>query len=191
MSLAAAQIAVAGRLLAGLLFGIAVLSSAAQAQSTKDVPINAFYGKWIGSGVSQTEESIAFAYTHRDLNVTINPVGNGFSVAWVTVQRQKGDPNKPTETRKATTMTFVPIGRPNVWRATGSLDPMGGSAYSWARLKGQTLTLHSFQVQPDGSYELQVYERTLTGLGMQLEYSRILDGETTRTVRGQLTKFAD
>jgi hypothetical protein len=174
--------------LAAIILGLAAGSSFAQ---TRDIPINAFFGKWVGSGVSQTEESIAFQYSHRDLNVSINPVGNGFSVAWTTVQRQKGDPTKPDEARKATTMTFVPIGRPNVWRATGSLDPMGGNAYSWAKLRGQTLTVNTFAIQPDGSYEMQTYDRTLSGLGMQLEFSRLVDGDVKRTVRGQLTKFAD
>lgn len=174
--------------LAAIILGLGTGSSLAQ---TRDIPINAFFGKWVGSGVSQTEESIAFQFTHRDLNVTINPVGNGFSVSWTTVQRQKGDPTKPAESRKATSMTFVPIGRPNVWRATGSLDPMGGNAYSWAKLRGQTLTVNSFAIQPDGSYEMQTYDRTLSGLGMQLEFSRLVDGDVKRTVRGQLTKFAD
>ncbi|MSP51204.1 MAG: hypothetical protein EXQ91_02245 [Alphaproteobacteria bacterium] len=121
---------------------------------TKDLPGNAFFGEWTGSGVAQSEENITFQYSQRDLNVTITPVGSGFSVAWTTVQRQKGDPKQPLENRKATTMTFVPVGRPNVWRAMGALDPIGGNAYSWVKLKGQTLTINAFQIEPDGTYEM-------------------------------------
>ncbi|MBM3510586.1 MAG: hypothetical protein FJX61_10705 [Alphaproteobacteria bacterium] len=179
-----------GRLgaLAVIIMGLGAGSSFAQ---TPDIPINAFFGRWAGSGVSQTGESIAFQYTHRDLNVNVNPVGNGFSVTWTTVQRQTGDPTKPQESRKLTTLTFVAIGRPNVWRATGSLDPMGINGYSWAKLRGQTLTINTFAVQPGGSYEILTYDRTLSGLGMQLEFSRLVDGDVKRTVRGQLTKFTD
>jgi hypothetical protein len=159
--------------------------------NAQDVPINAFYGKWIGSGVSQSESSIAFRYSHRDLNVTVTPAGSGFAISWTTIQRKKGDPNNPTPVKKTSSTTYVPAGRANVWRATRSLDPIGGRVYSWARLKDQTLTVNSFQILPDGSYEMQVYDRVLSGLGMKLTFSRIVNGKLIRTVKGQLTKFSE
>ena len=41
------------------------------------------------------------------------------------------------------------------------------------------------------AFELQVYTRTLSGLGMALEFVSVRDGEIARTVKGQLTKFSD
>ena len=157
----------------------------------QDVPISAFYGKWIGSGVSQSESSIAFHYTHRDLNVTVTAAGTGFAVSWTTIQRQKGDPNNPTPVKKTGSTTFTPTGRVNVWRPTRAPDPIGGQIYSWARLKGQTLTVNSLQILPDGGYEMQVYDRTLSGLGMELEFSRIVSGKLIRTVKGRLVKLSE
>ena len=170
-----------------LLLGAGYASKSAHAQ---DVAINAYYGKWIGSGVSQSESSITFRYTHRDLNVTVIPAGSGFAISWTTIQRKKGDPNNPTPVKKTSSTTYVPAGRANVWRATRALDPIGGRIYSWAHLKDQTLTVNSFQILPDGSYEMQVYDRTLSGLGMKLEFSRIINGKLIRSVKGQLTKFS-
>ena len=158
--------------------------------NAQTVPINAFYGKWIGSGVSQSESSIAFRYSHRDLNVTVIPAGSGFAISWTTIQRKKGDPNNPTPVKKTSSTTYVPAGRANVWRATRALDPIGGRVYSWAHLKDQTLTVNSFQILPDGSYEMQVYDRSLSGLGMKLDFSRIVNGKLIRSVKGQLTKFS-
>ncbi len=155
------------------------------------VPISAFFGQWAGSGVSQTEESIVFQYTQRDLNVTIRAAGNGSAVNWTTVQRQKGDPNDPTPERKDTGAVFLPTGRPNLWRAEGALEPLSGNAYSWASLRGQTLTINSMTITQDGGYEMQIYNRTLSGLGMTLEFIRLENGAVRRTVRGQLIKQAN
>ncbi len=186
------RITTAAGIIAVLLLLNGFLSATGNAQ---DVPINAFYGKWIGSGVSQSESSIAFRYSHRDLNVTVTPAGSGFAISWTTIQRKKGDPNNPTPVKKTSSTTYVPAGRANVWRATRALDPIGGRVYSWASLKDQTLTVNSFQINsfqilPNGSYEMQVYDRALSGLGMRLNFSRIVNGKLIRTVKGQLTKFS-
>ena len=36
---------------------------------------------------------------------------------------------------------------------------------------------------------MQVYDRSLSGLGMKLSFSRIVNGKLIRSVKGQLTKF--
>ena len=52
------------------------------------------------------------------------------------------------------------------------------------------LTVHEFRVLPDGRHEIQTYARTLSGTGMDLIYTRIVDGERQRRVRGKLVKDA-
>jgi len=39
-----------------------------------------------------------------------------------------------------------------------------------------------------GTYELQQYDRTLTGLGMNLTFERLRDGDQVRVVKGRLAK---
>ena len=154
------------------------------------VSISAFYGKWSGSGVSESNVSLYFRLTSRDLDVSIAPQGDGFVVDWTTVQRQRGDPENPTPERKSSALRFVPTDRPNVWRATGSSDPLLDELYAWARLKGQTLTVHTLAIAEDGGYEMQVYDRTLTGDGMDLNFTRVRDGKTLKNITGSLLKFS-
>lgn len=177
--------------LAALIATIALLGAAPALAQGRDAPISAFFGQWVGSGVSESAISIVFPYTQRDLNVTIRPDGAGFAVSWVTVQRKKGDPNNPTPVRKTTRTSFIPSGRANVWRASDTADPLAGNAYTWARKEGQSLIVYSTLIEDDGRFELQVYTRTLSGLGMALEFVSVRDGEIARTVKGQLTKFSD
>ena len=173
----------------GALILLAASAAPASAQA-KDLPIDAFFGRWLGSGVSQTDQSVLYRYTQRDLNVTISKAGPGFSISWATIQRKKGDPQNPTAVRKTTSSTFVPAGRANVWRVMGTLDPVKGKTYSWAHLGEKTLTVNSLVIEPDSGYEMQIYQRELSGSGMKLEFRRVKDGSVVRTVEGRLTKQA-
>jgi hypothetical protein len=155
-----------------------------------DVAIAAIYGRWQGTAMSESELSVYFQLTSRDLDVLIAPEGKGFYINWTTIQRQRGDVAKPRAVNKSTKMSFVPTDKPNVWRATGASDPLVGP-YAWARLKDNTLTVHSLEVQPDGGFELQVYARTLADTGMTLAFSRSKNGERIRTAKGRLIKVAD
>lgn len=156
-----------------------------------DVSIKAFYGEWVGTAVSETEQSVTFALTVRDIGVAIKPVeGGGFALTWSTVQRQKGDPNAPTEELKSTTVAFVPAGAPNLWRAAEQVDPINGGTLYWAALDGQTLTVNGLAVDERGRAEIQIYRRTLTVQGMELEFVRIVGGEIVRSAKGKLTKFS-
>ena len=153
--------------------------------------INAFMGEWRGSGVSQSNVSLNFKVTARDLDVAIKPDGGGFLVRWTTVQREKGDPNSPTAERKSTEIRFAPTAKANVWRGVDHGDPMGPNGYAWARIEKQTLILHILAVRDDGGYEMQVYERTLEGTGMRLEFTSHRDGDNVRSVKGRLVKVAN
>ena len=55
-------------------------------------------------------------------------------------------------------------------------DLMAGDALRWARIKGQTLSLYSFAIEPDGRYQLQITDRTLAGGGIDLHFRRYVDG---------------
>ena len=170
--------------------GAAVVAHAALAQD-RNVDIAAFYGQWSGTGVSESAISLYFRLTTRDLDVEVRPSGPGFELSWTTVQRQRGDPTNPTPERKATVIRFAPTGRPSIWRAAGSSDPLLDERYAWARIKGQTLTVHTLVIREDGGYDMQVYNRTLTPLGMELEFVAFRDGEERRNASGRLVKVGN
>lgn len=151
-------------------------------------PIAAFFGTWQGNAISESRISVNFQLTARDIGVVVRSSGDGFTLAWRTVQRQKGDPNNPTEVLKETTLDFQPV-RAGVWRAGPSRDPLvDDGAYAWAYIDGQTLVVNVMQIAADGRAELQVYRRTLTGGFMTLEFLRIVDGTTVRSAKGRLIK---
>jgi hypothetical protein len=171
-----------------LLFTPPVTLSAAQAQG-RSVAISAFFGQWQGSAMSESEISTYFQLTSRDLDVTIEPAGEGFTVAWTTIQRQKGSTANPTEVNKTTRMNFVPSGRASTWRSADMTDPMG-NGYAWASIRGSTLVVNSMSIGTTGAWEMQTYERRLIPEGMELRFSRYADGERVRTAKGRLVKVA-
>lgn len=163
------------------------LTAPAEAQS--DQPISAFVGTWQGTGVAEDDDSLYFAMTQRDLDVTITGSDSRFSVEWTTVIRSGGDPSNPDVRRRTATLSFTPSERPGVWRADTSADPMTGGVMSWAQVTGNTLGVYQLTMTDDG-FALLIYNRTLSDLGMELEFHRLRNGTEVRTVRGRLIKVA-
>ncbi len=157
------------------------------AQAQSDQPIAAFTGTWQGTGVAEDDDSLYFAMTQRDLDVIIRGDDSRFSVEWTTVIRSGGDPSNPDVRRRTATLSFTPSGRPGVWRADTSGDPLTGGVMSWAQVTGNTLGVFQLTMTDDG-FALLVYNRTLSDLGMELEFHRLRDGTEVRTVRGRLIK---
>jgi len=167
---------------------LALVVRAGAARAAGDLPINAFAGHFVGSGLARNALSEYFALTSRDLDVRIEPAGEGFTLTWTTVLRQGGNPDAPDVRRKTASLRFVPSGRGDIFRAEGSGDPLRGTPLTWARIRGQTLTVHMLHVDDDGSYTVLSWERTLTGNGMSLRFTRVRDGESLRSVTGDLVK---
>ena len=79
--------------------------------------------------------------------------------------------------------------RKNVFSQTVPLDPLKRDLYVWARIVGDELRDHALLIRADGGYELQSYDRMLTEAGLDLNYSRIRDGELLRVVTGTLKRL--
>jgi len=154
----------------------------------KDLDLKTFYGKFTGGGVANSEDSLYFGVTVRDTDVEIRPTADGFRVSWTTVLRQGGDPSKPDVRRRSSTADFVYGARPNLFLGKGHGDPLVGGETSWARISGNSLIVHILTIGEDGLYDVQTYVRTLTGAGMDLIFTRVRDGEPTRTVKAKLTR---
>jgi len=160
-----------------------------QRGQSQDLSIAAFFGTFAGSGATTGADASIVGVTPRDLDVKIEPSGNGgFTATWTTVL-QVGGPRGEVRRRTAT-QSFVPAGRPHQFRATDSGDPVKGEMLSWARIRRTTLYIYEMTVLEDGRYDMQVYARTLTGNGMQLAYTRSRDGEQRRAVNARLVKTA-
>ncbi len=171
---------------------LVLLSSAIPgARAGEQLSIEAFYGNFQGSGIARTDASDYFGLTARDFDVTVRPEGAGIEISWTTVLRQGGDPDNPNVRRKSSTMVFVPSDSPGVYRAAESGDALAGQPLAWAYVKGYTLTVHSLVVLDSGDYVMQTYNRTLSDMGMTLEFISIENGETARRVEGRLTKRAN
>ncbi|MDH3235955.1 MAG: hypothetical protein OEQ29_20725 [Alphaproteobacteria bacterium] len=156
--------------------------------AAQDISIRAFKGTWGGSAVANNRDSLYFGVTIRDLDVTITPSAEGFQIGWTTVIRRGGTPNKPKLRKKSVEMRFVNTGRKGVWKLANSGDMLSGNPYGWARIQGRTLTLYVMAIDERGGYAISRYARTLSGTGMDLEFTAIRDGEPARIVRGKLVR---
>lgn len=150
----------------------------------------AFLGHWKGSGISQTDESLYFAETVRDMDVVIEAVdAQAFRLTWTTVTRESGDPENPDIARKTASIVFRATGVPGVYRDEAAEDPRGGVPYWWSRVDGTVLHTHLLTLNPDGTWGVQSYIREITADGMALTYRRIADGHAAREVTGRLIKY--
>ena len=56
------------------------------AASAAELSIADFFGRYTGSGLSKTEDANFLGFEMRDLDVTIAPAADGFSVSWTTLK---------------------------------------------------------------------------------------------------------
>jgi hypothetical protein len=166
------------------------LGSASAVSAAENLSIAAFYGSWKGTGQANMPGGY-FGLTARDLDVRIEPKGNGFNVTWTTITHPGGDIGKAKTRRKSSSIDFLPGGKPGVFKAARQGDPLAGEPYIWARIKGQTLTVYVLHIDDTGAYVIQSYDRTLTGFAMEVTFARIRDDEPERTAKAKLVKIAD
>ncbi|WP_169570252.1 hypothetical protein [Sneathiella limimaris] len=169
----------------GLIFGFCLSTNPAFA----DLSIKAFEGVWEGSAISENSNSELFPVSVRDMDVEVRLLDQGkFALKWRTVQRQKGAIDNPTEVLRETERVYVPEPGKSYWAAEKSGNPLKGDYTSWAVMAGQTLTVYSMAIRENGTYDMLIYKRTLTGLNMKLEFSAFRNGKLRRTVTGTLIK---
>jgi len=168
----------------------AVLIMVAPGADAKDIKLAGFFGTFKGNGVSENRDSIYFGVTVRDLDVKIEPAGDGYIIEWKTVIRRGGDPKNPKVREKTQRMTFAPTGNGQVYKAAGNGDPLSGQPYAWSYIKDTSLIIHIMSINEKGAYEMQSYTRTLVPTGMSFVFERIRNDEPVRSVKGKLIKYA-
>lgn len=153
-------------------------------------PIEAFYGRYSGSSTNADSPEI----TDRDMDVVIKQgKEKSFVVDWTTITR--GADNKLKRKRQEIEFQLTP--RKDVFEAGMRtdkfggripMDPMKAEPYVWARIQKETLTVFALLITDEGSFEVQVYDRTLTNKGLQLEFSRFRDGLQRRHITAFLER---
>ncbi len=175
--------------LAFLLFCFGAVPARPQAAETS--AIAPFFGHYEGRSMEgDRQESI------RDLDVTIEPVatsGDRFRIIWSTIiRRSSGEPK-----RKSYSIEFVPTSRSGIFSSAmrtdmfGNavpLDPLKGDPFVWCRIAGRTLTVYAMTITDTGSFDLQVYDRTLREGGLDLKFTRLDEGEAPTVITAFLEK---
>lgn len=125
---------------------------------------------------------------NRDMSVDIRLTEEGFLLGWTSITEKK-DGRRKTKTYK---IEFQPSARDGVFSAAMKrnvfghqvpLDPMAGEPFVWGRVTGDTLTVFSLFIHPNGDYEMQQYDRTLAEGGLDLAYIARLNGEPRRQIK--------
>jgi hypothetical protein len=156
-----------------------------------DAPIEAFFGTYVGGARIQGETTL------RDLIVSIGPTRKGFSIYTSTVIRASSQRAAPGVKWRSETQKFLqtdvdhlyePMLRESMFARRRDPDMMAGDTLAWASIRGRTLGVFAMNVLEDGHYELRVFERTLTDLGMDLKFTRYRDGEVVRELTGTLAR---
>jgi hypothetical protein len=173
---------------------IAVLAFPASSSAAR---LEDFFGTYKGQSVTEGPNG----FEARLLDLKIMPKeegdeGEGFVVEWETaIPRADG-----TYKYNKFHIHFRPTELDNVYRSAmrrdmfGNqvpLDPFKGEPFFWSTLSGDTLTVYGLIITPEGAYEVQAYERTLTDTGLDLRFYRVRDGEQTKVVEGELVRVKE
>ena len=131
----------------------------------------------------------------RDITVTIEPgeEDHEFYLEWTLVSVKSSGKLKRTQYR----IRFAKTRRDGLYKSKmrkdmfgneQPLNPIKGEPYVWARIEGDTMTVHTLLITDEGGYEMQTHRRTLTTEGMSLKFTRVRNDEVKRTVTGSLVK---
>jgi hypothetical protein len=151
-----------------------------------------FFGTYVG--VAEVKDLVAGDVHQRDMDIVIEPYKrSGFKINWVNVALVDGKRAVLGVERRVQTVLFEPaedrdffveVAEGNPFRERDETRPMRGDPVRWASLDDEGLHVYSFVVLEDGRYELQVYDRTLTDIGIDIRFQRIVDGELIREITG-------
>jgi|GEM_PF-4422407 len=177
-----------GRLgwVATAIVGLALIAESHLVQAADALSIADFVGHFRGEALVQAGDRF-FIQQLRDAEVDLRTEADGFRLSWTTViHYDEGDKTKVRQ--RNAEMRFVPGPRANQFRGLEPLEPFAERPGAWAYIDRNTLVVHVLSILTDGNYELQTYERSLSGNTMTLHFSRVFPGRPELVVSGQLTR---
>jgi hypothetical protein len=150
-----------------------------------------FFGAYVGEAFVEGTQQF------RDIIVSVEPIRNGFSIYTSTVIRDGPQRAVRGVKWRAETQSFIetdvpyvyePLVRKSLFAKKHEPNILAGDTLAWASVRGRTLGVYAINVLEDGHYELRVFERTLTELGMDISFIRYRDGLPIRELKGRLAR---
>ncbi|HMR33418.1 MAG TPA: hypothetical protein PKA13_20895 [Geminicoccaceae bacterium] len=155
-----------------------------------------YFGSYVGRAVERPQEG--GAAEERDIDIVISPYKNdGFRIDWTNVTLVDGRRDVPGVKRRPSSVIFVPGDGKGLFVESREFDPfklkddvqaMQGEPVRWAGLDEDGLHVNAFVLLEDGRYEMQIYTRRLTEVGLDLTFERVVDGEPVRRMTGRAVR---
>lgn len=155
-----------------------------------------YFGSYVGVAEVRDAADRVAETRHMDIEITAFR-RTGFMIRWVNVTLVDGRRDLPGVQRRLAEVTFEPRGRTgmfvevpaaNPFVQREEITPMAGDPLRWAKLDDAGLHVFSFVVLSNGRYELQTYTRRLTDVGLDLDFERVVDGNTLRRIDGRTVR---
>jgi hypothetical protein len=177
-----------GRLgwVATAILGLALVALSHPANAADSLSIADFVGHFRGEAQVEAGDRFFIEQT-RDAEVDLRTEGDGFRLNWTTVIRS-GDGGETNVRRRNAEMRFVAGPTPRQFRTPEPLEPFAEKPVAWAYINSDTLIVHVLNILTDGNYELQTYERSLSGNVMKLHFFRVFPGRPELVVSGRLVR---
>jgi len=159
-----------------------------------DRKIDDFYGRYLGQGAvmrADPASPLGKPPQKRMSEVIIEPAKGeeGFIITWSTMRaKERGAPDASEADVKTYHQSFRATQDGNFFTDVTSGDPLKGQPSSWARIRGNTLSIVQVQIDPTGGYFVTHYDRTLTAKGLDVHFTRIEDSKVVRQVQLSLQK---
>jgi hypothetical protein len=175
--------------IATAILGLVLIAQSHFVNAADALSIADFVGHFRGEAQVQAGDRF-FIQETRDAEVDLRAEGDGFRLSWTTVIHS-GDGDKTQLRRRNAEMRFVAGPAPRQFRTPEPVEPFAEKPAAWAYINSDTLVVHVLNILTDGNYELQTYERTLSGNVMKLRFFRVFPGRPELVVSGQLTRQPD
>jgi hypothetical protein len=161
-------------------------AAADPAASSAPASLADFTGRYLGAGVEVALAPSPQEPPRRMSRVEIAGDEREFVMRWATV---KLGPNFKPEPVKATEqeLRFRPGSKPGHFVAVAGADGLAAPDAT-AEISGRTMVVIKTETLPDGRRSIQRYERTLTGSGMDVVFTRTEGGQLVRQVNLKLTR---
>lgn len=174
-----------------LLVGLVIASAVPMAAIAQDLKLEDFFGVYVGVARVLDAQGEVVGERHLDM-VLESDKRDGFQTTTIVVTLVDGRRDVRGVQRDVVRSSFSHEGdgvylvseRGSLFSKRKDPDPIAGDTLRWARIKGNTLSLLSFGIEPDGRYELQITDRTRTETGIDVNFRRYIDGVVVRTVAG-------
>jgi hypothetical protein len=186
------------RLLARLAVLCASMAVFASTVSLAD-SIDPFIGEYVGRAEVFGDDGTVTHIRDMDIEITRHK-RNGLRIRWFNVTLVDGRRDVPGVVRQVSEVIltphedrqfFVETEENNPFREKEDFSALAGDPLRWALIEDGTIYFYSFQKLPDSRYELQIYTRTLTDIGLDLEFERIVDGSVQRAIAGRTVRATD